>query len=221
MANATTRWSNRTFETVFGAAYDYGVEHEWVARPIGRVLMDTSVERFYRGVVDAVGSIPDGSAVLDVPCGGGIALRGLRPEQDVRYVAADISTAMLERAARRATEHGLQDIEFVEADIERLPFADGEFDVAVCFNGLHCLPRPDRAVAELARCLKPGGRLLGDCVMRGELRRTDLWIRAMQAASIFGAPGTRGELHGWFSDAGLQVETFEVSGAVCHFTVTR
>jgi len=86
--------------------------------------------------------LPDGSAVLDVPCGGGFALRGLRPDQDVRSVAADTSTDMLARAQRRAADLGRDDIVFTEANIERMPFDYNEFDLCVSFNGLHCLPDP-------------------------------------------------------------------------------
>lgn len=220
MAQTQTRWSNATFERLFGAAYDFGVEHKWVAAPVARALMDARVDRFYRAL-DVVQTVPDGGSVLDVPCGGGVALRGLRPGQWVRYVAADISPTMLDRARRRARERGADDVEFVEADIERLPFADGEFDLCVCFNGLHCLPRPAAAVTEVARCLKPGGRLSGDCILRGEFRRTDLWIRAMQAGGVFGEPGTRADVAGWLTAAGLRVAAFEQSGAIGYFTASR
>lgn len=221
MTQETTRWSNATFEMLFGAAYDFGVEHRWLATPVGRALMNTDVDRFYHAL-DVVQTVPDGGSVLDVPCGGGVALRGLRPGQRVRYVAADISPTMLDRARRRARERGAWDlVEFVEADIERLPFADGEFDLCVCFNGLHCLRRPAAAVSEAARCLKPGGMLSGDCILRGAYRRTDLWIRAMRAGGVFGEPGTRADVVGWLTEAGLRVAALEQCGAICYFTAIR
>lgn len=219
MAAASTRWSNRAFETLFGAAYDFGVEHEWLARPVGVVLLGTRVRQFYAALT-AVGAAPDGAAVLDVPCGGGIALRGLRAGQRVRYVAADISPVMLERTRRRAARRSTG-VELVTADMHRLPFDDGEFDLCVSFNGLHVLPQPELAVQELARCVRPGGRVVGCCILRGELRRTDVWIRGMRAAGIFGAPGTRVELDGWLTGAGLRVESLTSSGAVGYFAAVR
>ena len=61
---------------------------------------------------------PVGASVLDIPCGGGLAFRGLRTRQVVHYVAADISPYMLQRARREARRRGVQDaIEFVEADV--------------------------------------------------------------------------------------------------------
>src|SRR5699024_1158723 len=100
--------------------------------------------------------------------------------QQVRYVAADISPDMLLRARRRAAGLGLDDVEFTEASIERMPFADNEFDLCVSFNGLHCLPDPATAVAEIARCLRPGGRLVGDTLVRGIGPRQDLAAAALR-----------------------------------------
>jgi ubiquinone/menaquinone biosynthesis C-methylase UbiE len=95
------------------------------------------------------------------------ALRGLRKDQQVRYVAADISLDMLARARRRAFALGRDGVEFVEADIERMPFGDNEFDLCVSFNGLHCLSDPAAAVREIVRCLRTDGRLVGDAVVHG------------------------------------------------------
>jgi SAM-dependent methyltransferase len=221
-------WRNRAFEAVFGAAYNFGIEHEWVARPFGRAVFDTDAGLIYDAMA-AVGAMPDGSSILDVPCGGGVAMQALRPTQRVRYVAADISPTMLDRARRRARERGPRSgpraggreptIEFVEADIERMPFSDGEFDLCVCFNGLHCVPDPAAAVRELARCLRPEGRLIGDVVVRGERRRADAWMAAARTCGIFGPTGTVDQVRGWFADAGLEIISLTRSGAVAHFTV--
>jgi SAM-dependent methyltransferase len=158
--------------------------------------------------------------VLDIPCGGGVALRGLRPGQSLRYVAADLSADMLARARARAATLGRDDIEFAEADIERMPFDDNEFDLCVSFNGLHCLPDPLAAVREIARCVKPGGRLVGDALVRGVGSRQDLALRLGRRAGVFGATGTVDELRGWLTDAGLNVDRLDLSGAIAHFTAT-
>ena len=164
---------------------------------------------------DGVGELPDGSAVLDIPCGGGLALRGLREGQQVRYVAADISPDMLARARRRASALGRDDVEFAEADIERMPFGDGEFDLCLCFNGLHCLPDPAAAVREIARCLAPGGRFIGDAVVRGAARRQDLVIAAFERAGFFGTGGTADDLQRWLVDTGLESTGCRAIGGPC------
>jgi SAM-dependent methyltransferase len=219
MTDLRANWAGRIGK-LGGGVYDFGVEREWLAGPAGFALWGTDTRLLFDSI-RTVGDLPDGSAVLDIPCGGGLALRGLRAGQRVSYVAADISPDMLARARRRASALGRDDIEFTEADIERLPFEDGEFDLCVCFNGLHCLPDPAAAVREIARCLKSGGRLIGDAVVRGAGLRQDLLITAFQRAGAFGPGGTADDLHGWLADAGLRVDRVQRSGAVVHFEATH
>lgn len=213
---AGTRWTD-TVGRVGGAVYDFGVEREWLARPAGRLLWGTDTSLLYASI-GSIRDLPDGAAVLDVPCGGGVALRGLAP--GIRYVAADISPDMLERTRRRAVPLEL-DIETVEADVTALPFADGEFDLCVTFNGLHCLPDPPSAVSEMARCVRPGGRIVGDSVVRGAGLRQDVAIGMFRRAGLFGPGGTAAEVERWLDGAGLRVDRFQVSGAVAHFAATR
>jgi SAM-dependent methyltransferase len=220
MADMRNTWSERIVGRLGGGAYDYVVEREWLARPGGLVLWGTDTTLLFDSI-QLVGDLPDGSAVLDVPCGGGVALRGLRSDQKVRYVAADISPDMLARARRQASAMGRDDIEFTEADIERLPFGDGEFDLCMCFNGLHCLPDPAAAVREIARCLAPGGRLIGDSVVRGVGWRQDLIIGTFRRAGLFGPGGSKDDLQNWLTGAGLQIDFLRPSGALVHFAAVR
>lgn len=216
-----TRWRNDRFEAVFGAVYDYAVGHGLVARAIGRAMLGTDFGLVYQQMT-VVGTVPDGTAILDVPCGGGVALRNLNPSQNIRYVAADISPTMLARTQRLATRLGvLRQVELVEADAIRLPFADGEFDLVVCFNGLHCLPDPAAALRELGRCVKPGGRLIGDTIVRGERRFSDTWMVAARANGVFGPTGTAADLRTWLTAAGLRIDTLTCSGSVAHFQASR
>ena len=89
-----------------------------------------------------------------------------------RYVALDLSRAMLARARPRAS--GLEMI-FVEGDAQRMPFADAAFDLAVLHLIVAVVPRPDRCLAEVARVLRPGGRAF---VFDKFLRRGErAWLR--------------------------------------------
>jgi SAM-dependent methyltransferase len=218
--NSSATWRNRAYAGIGGGIYNAGIEHPGFARAFGRAVFGTDASLIYR-TLDVLRELPGDAAVLDVPCGGGIALRGLDPGAKLRYVAADISPTMLDRARRRAREFGLAGIEFVEADIEQLPFADHEFDLCLSLNGLHCLPDPAAAVRELARCLKPGGRLVGDCAVRGANVRGSAMITAMRYAGVFGPGGTVDDLERWLSGAGLRVQSLEQSGAVAHFRAER
>jgi len=216
----SSTWTSRSVGRLGGALYDAAVEREWLARPAGRALWGTDTRLLFDSI-RTLGDLPDGSAVLDIPCGGGLAFRGLREGQQVRYVAADISPDMLVRARRRASARGREGVEFAEADIERMPFSDGEFDLCLCFNGLHCLPDPAAAVREIARCLAPGGRLIGDTVVRGAGLRQDMAIGAFRRAGLFGPGGTADDLHHWLTDARLRVDRLQPSGALVYFTATR
>jgi SAM-dependent methyltransferase len=220
MADVSSTWSGRILGRFGGGAYDFVVEREWLARPGGLALWGTNTNLLFDSI-RSVGQLPNGSAVLDVPCGGGLALRGLREGQQVRYAAADISPDMLARARRRASALGRTDVEFAEADIERMPFGDNEFDFCMCFNGLHCMPDPAAAVREIARCMAPDGRLVGDAVVRGAGRRQDLIIGAFQRAGLFGPGGTTDDLQNWLTGAGLRIDFLRPSGALVHFGAVR
>ncbi|MFC5731401.1 MULTISPECIES: class I SAM-dependent methyltransferase [Nocardioides] len=95
-----------------------------------------------------------GQSVLDVACGTGVVAKAARAVVGSagRVVGADLNPAMLE-VARDARP----DLEWAQGDAEDLPFADAEFDVALCQSGLFFFADPGRAVAEMARVVAPGG----------------------------------------------------------------
>jgi ubiquinone/menaquinone biosynthesis C-methylase UbiE len=79
--------------------------------------------------------------------------------QGVRLSGIDLSPAMLEIAHQRAEELGV-DADLREGDAQQLPFADASFDTVVCTLSLCNIPDDRRAIAEMKRALRPGGRLL-------------------------------------------------------------
>jgi SAM-dependent methyltransferase len=91
--------------------------------------------------------------ILEVGCGWGELAEWLARETGAEVVAADLSPRMVELARARGVDARL-------ADVQALPFADGEFDVAVAAWMLYHVPDLERAIAELARVLRPGGRLV-------------------------------------------------------------
>jgi len=98
-----------------------------------------------------------GQKVLDVAAGNGNAsLAAARRWCEV--VATDYVPALLERARERAVAERLA-IEFREADVEALPFADGSFDVVVSTFGVMFAPDQARAAAEMLRVCKSGGKI--------------------------------------------------------------
>ena len=204
----------------WAAVYDFFVERETLSRPVAKLLFGTDTQLLYRGL-NAVDEVPGGSAILDIPCGGGVALRALRPDKDVRYVAADIAPAMLERTAQVARQRGLDQVETRAADVETLPFADGEFDLCISFAGLHCFPHPDRAAREIARVLAPGGRFTGSVFITDGGIRYEPMVALGRLAGVMGPSGKRADLERWLAEAGLVDAEVELSGAIAYFTATR
>jgi SAM-dependent methyltransferase len=218
MANPSAAWKAGH---PWASVYDFFVERESLARVAGRLAFGTDTSRLY-DAIDATGELPAGSAVLDIPVGGGVALRGLRPGQGLRYVAADISPEMLDRTERAARARGVEDqVELREADVEQLPFEDGEFDAVLSFAGLHCFPRPRLAVLEIARVLKPGGRFTGSVFLTGTGLRYQPAVVGGRLAGVMGPSGSRADLEAWLRDAGFRNVSIELSGAIAYFNATK
>lgn len=99
----------------------------------------------------------DSGQVLLIGVGTGLDIPHL--PRGPRYTGVDLTPAMLARARRRAARHDLA-IALEEADAHRLPYADRQFDAIVMHLIVAVVPDPARALAEAARVLRPGGRLL-------------------------------------------------------------
>lgn len=102
-----------------------------------------------------------GEQVLDVACGTGlVALRAAdRVGPQGQVIGIDLSERMVRAAERRARAGGLHQVRFERMDAEQLALADASLDAALCAFGLMYLPEPERAMQELLRVLRPGGRL--------------------------------------------------------------
>lgn len=103
--------------------------------------------------------IPAGAVVLDLGCGAGldslIAAQRVGPQG--RVIGVDFSDAMLARAREAAVELGVRNVEFYQADAEKLPIGDGLIDVALA-NGIFNLnPEREAIFGELARAVRQGG----------------------------------------------------------------
>jgi SAM-dependent methyltransferase len=211
------RWRTSFIEAT---AYDWAVEHEHVAGVLGRLIWGTDTAAFYRDIA-RLSDLPTGTKVLDIPCGGGVAFRGLRAAQELDYVAADLSPVMLRRARAEADRRAIHWIEFAEADADALPFADRSFDVCITYTGLHCFQDPPAAIAEMARVLRPGGELRGTSVIKRTGLRHDTFVRLMQLGGVFGPGQTLAELEASLADAGLIEVTTSRRGALAYFSARR
>lgn len=106
----------------------------------------------------AFAGVAAGERVLDVGTGTGVvAITAARAGADVS--ALDLTPALLTQARENARIAGLPGITWTEGDAERLPYPDASFDVVLSQFGHMFAPRPEVAVAEMRRVLKPGGRV--------------------------------------------------------------
>lgn len=124
--------------------------------------------------------VPRGLSVVDIGTGTGGMLPHLAAFAD-RIVGIDHSAPMLRLARARAKRLGLNDVEFHRADVSKLPLPSSSFDVAFAVLVLHHAPKPAIAVQEMARVVKPGGKvvLLDLCAHGHEWLRqeqADLWL---------------------------------------------
>lgn len=207
-------WSD---DPLWASVYDWTVEHPRLGGLAWAAGLQSDLRRLY-AAAEEIGRQPPGSRILDVPCGGGVALRGLEPGQDVEYVAADIAQSMLDRTMRAARVRGVADQVVPRvADVGELPFEDEQFDLVVSFTGLHCFPEPARAVVEMLRVLRHGGVLTGSAVLNDTGLRHEPLRRAGRLAGLMGPGCTGRELTHWLTARGCTDVTMERSGAIGYF----
>ena len=105
--------------------------------------------------------IDAGETLLDLGCGAGIdtILAAHRTGPTGRVLALDFLPEMLARTNAAAAEAGLANVGPLEGDIEALPLADGSVDHVISNGVINLAPRKARVLAEIARVLRPGGKL--------------------------------------------------------------
>ena len=137
----------------------------------GLAVRRDTISRFLEGpnAVDAALAavaevVPD--RVLEVGCGMGQFAERVARELDAKLVAIDLAPRMVDLARQRGIDARV-------GDVQALPFADGEFGCVVANWMLYHVPDLDAGVRELARVLRPGGRLVAATL--GEENLADLW----------------------------------------------
>jgi ubiquinone/menaquinone biosynthesis C-methylase UbiE len=200
----------------WASIYAFGIARPALAAAVGRLAFGTGFQGLY-AAIDSIASVPPGGTVLDVPCGGGVALRGIRPGSDVRYVAADISPAMLRRTERVARRLGVV-VETLAADVAHLPLDDLCADLCLSLTGLHCFPDPAAAVVELARVTRDRIELTW---LRSDAGpRYQPLLASGRAAGLIGPSATPDEVTAWLEAAGF-TPLLTVEGAFAYVTARR
>jgi ubiquinone/menaquinone biosynthesis C-methylase UbiE len=178
----------------------------WRSSRLGQIT-DTLEQRL---LFELLGPVA-GKTLLDVGCGDGVLAVELS-RHGALATGLDADPAMITAARWRAESEPT--MQFVEGRAEALPFQDNAFDRVLSVTTLCFVQDAQRAVAEMARVLKPGGRLV-----IGELGRWSLWSAYRRVRGWFGNPTWRGAkfrtvsgLRRLVASAGLEV--LEIRGAV-------
>ena len=151
----------------------------------------------------AMGLLLPAVEVADIACGEGY-LSVESAQWARRVVGIDRSAEVLKRARALAARRGAANITWKRGDMEKVPLGDASVDVALLSQALHHAVNPARAVAEAARVVRPGGRVL---VL--DLRRHDQeWVRDRVGDRWLGF--TDEELEGLLAGAGLDAVTVRV-----------
>jgi 2-polyprenyl-6-hydroxyphenyl methylase/3-demethylubiquinone-9 3-methyltransferase len=156
--------------------------HTWWREDENMALLRTGMNPgrfgYMRRILDQeLGGDRRGERCLDVGCGGGLLAEEFA-RLGCEVVGVDPSEPSLETARAHADAQGLT-IEYLAAVAERLPFDDESFDFAYCCDVLEHVDSVERAVAEAARVLRPGGIFLYDTINR-TLRSRVVVIKLMQ-----------------------------------------
>jgi demethylmenaquinone methyltransferase/2-methoxy-6-polyprenyl-1,4-benzoquinol methylase len=125
-------------------------------------VMTAGLDRRWRQLAAAATGLGNGATALDACCGTGDLTLALARQvgRTGRVTGLDFSGEMLKRARRKRHDEGSAQIEWVQGDATAMPFATDSFAAATVGFGLRNLPDPEAGLRELARVVRPGGKVV-------------------------------------------------------------
>ncbi len=182
------------FQVGHSAPVYYEAQVTWLMAPFVEALVDATVS--------------PGNSVLDVACGTGFATRAAASVAGpgTRIEGSDLNPAMV-AMARTVPDASGANLGWSEASALALPFAEGEFDAAICQQGIQFFPDPSAGVREMARVTAPGGRVGVTAWSASEdspflHRETDM-LASHGGGKQAGFSADEDQIHSWFTAGGL------------------
>lgn len=148
--------------------------------------------------------------VLECACGTGLLTQYIYPICR-SIVATDYSAAMLKQVNRKCSN--AQNLQLERCDITQLPYPDHSFDVVIAGNVLHLLSDPIKALRELERVCRPGGKIIIPTYVQAEQKKgiTKYWIKALKLLGIkFTNAFTYHSYQEFFKCAGYEKARYEL-----------
>jgi arsenite methyltransferase len=205
------------FEMGRGLAERLGYPSELLDR-----IPEQAIESFAGvGYFFDLAGLDEDESVVDLGSGSGMDAfaAALQVGSGGRVVGIDMTPEQIEKSERVLAKTDLDQVEFLQARIERLPAEDESFDVVISNGVINLCPNKEGVFAEAARILRPGGRLaIADIVSEQQLKDSivcdvDLW------ASCIGGAAQRDAYRETIEDAGMRIE--EVRGNPYEFVSER
>jgi ArsR family transcriptional regulator len=159
--------------------------------------------RSWKGLSEALIKLMEPAVIADLGAGEG-TLSQMLAQRARHVIAVDSSPRMVEFGGQLAREHGVANLEFRLGDLEAPPIAEASVDLALFSQALHHAQKPARAVAEAARILRPGGRIVVLDLLRHDFEEArelyaDVWLGFTEV-----------ELDGFLKAAGFSAVTTAV-----------
>lgn len=191
-------------EQMAGVLAMRAADQNWADSVAGDMERHYSPGRTWEALARSVLPLFETGDVLDIAAGDGVLAELLAPHAH-RYVCIDVSRRVVNAATERLRRH--RNVEVREGDMHALPLEDASFDLVVMMQAVTYSERPAVAVAEAARVLRPGGRLLLSSLAKHEHRSI------VDSYGHLNLGFTARELRRFVDKAGLQLQHIE--------TVTR
>ena len=157
------------------------------ARAIIHQRFSTNPYGWFKWVFDTLLKLPENARILELACGNGLLWKenADRIPAGWKITLSDLSPGMLDAAWRNLVVTG-RAFQFKEIDAQSIPFEDETFDAVVANHMLYHVPDRPRAIAEIKRVLKAGGRLIATTVGENHMKEMNDWLTRVSGGQLSG-----------------------------------